>query len=61
LISTQWIFWYNPVGVYGNWQLAGEICRNGNKKEKWQLKGAEIVVLPYIYLATGNPLVMMTF
>jgi hypothetical protein len=33
--------------VTGN-QL-GEICRNGNQKAKWQLKGAEIVVLLYSF------------
>jgi hypothetical protein len=27
----------------------GEICRNGNEKAKWQLKGAEIVVLLYSF------------
>jgi hypothetical protein len=27
----------------------GEICRNGNEKVIWQLKGAEIVVLLYLF------------
>jgi hypothetical protein len=27
----------------------GEIRRNGNEKAKWQLKGAEIVVLLYLF------------
>jgi hypothetical protein len=26
-----------------------EICRNGNEKTKWQQKGAEIAVLPFLF------------